>query len=68
MSLYYVIKPNNYVRLGTVLKTSGMGMVQTVKRRENGEIIPETEGIAFPLKYVRGYVQRIQEWGMDNGK
>ena len=68
MSLYYVIRPNNYFRTGVVLKTSGMGLVRPVKRKDNGEILPEEEGIAVPLKHVRGHVVRIQEMGMDNGK
>ena len=67
MSLYYVTKPNDYYRQGTILKTSGMGMVRPVLRDATGGIIPEEEGIALPLKDVRGYVLRIQNEGMDDG-
>jgi len=67
MSLYYVTKPNNYFRQGTVLKTAGMGMVRPVEKDKTGAILPIEKGIAIPLRHVRGHVIRIQEQGMDNG-
>ena len=68
MSLYFVTKRNNYFRQGTILKTSGMGMVRPVERDQTGGIIPEERGIAIPLRHVRGHVIRIQNEGMDDGK
>lgn len=66
MAIYFVHRRNNYFPLGVYVKTVGMGMVQRVKMNpETRELSGELEGIAVPLRDMRGSLLRIQENGMD---
>jgi len=68
VSLYFVIKRNDYFPPGVYLKTSGMGMVRELEKDEKGSPKAKEIGLAIPLKDIRGHVIRLQDGGFDDGR
>lgn len=63
MSLYRVIRPNPYFKLGAWLRDSDPGFVQQTVMTDEGA--SGYQGIMVPLQEVRQYTLRIQKRGLD---